>query len=142
MSKPITLSTILANLFPGSQKVISEKLTTEEHIGFSAEVQELNDRIDAQTQANELLVADLATANATIAGLQANLATANTNLQAANANLTAITGERDRYKAHYDKIGDKGNQNPGEDENSRKPSGKAGYNQHALDVWHKANRKQ
>ena len=140
MSKPITLSSIIAAIFPGSDKVISEKLTADEHASFAAEVGTLNEQLEASTLANTTLSADLlarttelATASATITTLEASLATANTTL-------STVTAERDKYKAHHDKISSLGNQNPNEDENSRHKNLQAGHNQNAIDVWNKANR--
>tara|TARA_R110002124_G_scaffold122630_1_gene281188 strand:- start:123 stop:548 length:426 start_codon:yes stop_codon:yes gene_type:complete len=140
MSKSNILSTILANLFVNSDKVISEKLTAEEHSAFALEVQEINDRLDAQTEANQLVVANLEAANAQIKTLTSSLNAAESQLASTTSNLTAVTTERDKYKAHHDKISKTGDENPDEDENSRKSTKTASYNTNAVETWHKANR--
>ncbi len=140
MSKPISVAAFISSLFGKSHKTISEKLSTDEFNEFSEDASELNNRLTDQTDANALVVADLATANASIAELTTNLATANASLATANTQLAAVTTERDKYKAHWDKSADKGNNDGGEDDNSRK-SDLATYNQNALDVWNKAHAK-
>lgn len=140
MSKPISVAAFISSLFGKSHKTISEKLSTDEFNEFSEDASELNNRLEAQTAANALVVADLATANASIAELTTNLATANANLTTANTQLTAVTTERDKYKAHWDKSADKGNNDGGEDDNSRKAE-LSSYNQNALDEWNRTHAK-
>lgn len=127
--------------FANSGKAISENLSTEELAVFTTEITELNARVDAQTEANTLVVADLAAANTQIADLTASLATATANATALNAQITTLTGERDKYKAQHERAASQGNQNPNEDENSRKVAQTSSYNQHAMDVWEQHHKK-
>jgi chromosome segregation ATPase len=140
MSKPITLSSIMSALFPGSDKVISEKLSTDEHAAFGAEVQELNDKITAHEATIATTAAELVTAGEALTTATASVATLTAQLATANGQITTLTTERDKYKAHHDKISSKGDSNPDTDENSKGKNMEAGYNQHALNVWQKANR--
>lgn len=140
MSKPITLSSIMAIFFPGSNQVISEKLTADEHASFAAEVGTLNEQLEASTLANTTLSADLVTRTSELATAAASITTLEANLATANASLLAVTAERDKYKAHHEKAGAQGDKNPGEDANSRQSTATAGYNQNAIDAWNKANR--
>ena len=63
MGKMKQLAAVISDLFPKSDKAVSEKLSTEEFNEFSAEVTELNERLEAQVEGNKKVVADL---NATI----------------------------------------------------------------------------
>lgn len=128
-------------LFSNSQKAISENLSTEELAAFTTEVTELNTRLDTQASANALVVADLASANTQITELTASLATAQANATALNAQIVTLTSERDKFKTQHEKSASKGDQNPDEDENSRKQVQMSSYNQHAMSVWEKANAK-
>jgi len=139
MSKPKTLSAILSALFPKSEKVISEKLSTQEHETFAADASELQERLDAQTTANELVTADLTKATARVTELEGSLAAAEGQVATLTASLTAMTTERDTYKAHHEKAVQKGDKDADQDHNSRGSSGKASYNENAMNVWQKAN---
>lgn len=107
--KKTTLGSVIAALFPTSEKAVSEKLDQAEFDAFAAEAEEAQNRLDAQTAGNEAVAADLATATATIAALEAaattataNLATAQADLKAAqeaNAALQAKADQWDAYKA-------------------------------------------
>jgi septal ring factor EnvC (AmiA/AmiB activator) len=89
MVKPkTTLAAALAALFPISGKAISEKLTQEEFNSFGTEVQEAQDRLDAQAQGNEAVAADLKAAETRQNELQAELTTASNNLTKAQGDLT------------------------------------------------------
>jgi chromosome segregation ATPase len=140
MSKPTTLSSIIGSLFGRSEKAISEKLSTEEHEGFAADVNELNSKLEAQIADNETINASLITANETIAGLQGQLTESQTQITSLNASLTSMTANHDKYKAHYDLTAGKGDNEAGIDHNSRGASAKTGYNENAMAVWQKANK--
>jgi len=140
MSKTMNLSSIIAAIFPGSDKVISENLTADQHATFAAEVSALNGQLEAAIQANETISADLVTRTTELATATASITTLEANLATANASVLSVTAERDKYKAHHDKVSSKGDKNPEEDENSRHKNMQAGYNQNAVDVWNKANR--
>ena len=138
--KTINLSSIISAFFPGSDKVISEKLSLDEHAQFGTEVQELNDKITAHEATITATAAELVTANAALTTATASVATLTAQLATANGQITTLTTERDKYKAHHDKISSKGDSNPDTDENSKGKNLEAGYNQHALAAWQKANR--
>lgn len=137
----MSLTTIMAAFFPKSEKVISEKLSTTEHASFSADVQELNDRISAQTAANELVVADLAASAIQVTELTASLAAATALAEGRAAELTTITAERDTYKAHYDAAVKLGTKQGKEDEGSRSTAELASYNANAIAVFNQVHGK-
>jgi hypothetical protein len=139
MSKSKILSTVMADLFPNSGKVISEKLSTDEHAGFSADVQELNDRLEAQATANEQIVADLAASATQVTDLTGKLEAANTLAEGTAQKLTVVTSERDTYKAHYDAATKVGAIKAKEDEGSRGSVEMASYNASAVEVFNQAH---
>lgn len=141
MSKSKILSTIMAGLFPNSEKAISEKLSTEEHASFSDDVNELNTRLEAQTAANELVTADLTAANSKVAELTGQLATVTALAESRAAEITTITAQRDTFKAHYDTAAKQGSKSAKEDENSRGTVELSSYNAHAQEVFAKAHGK-
>jgi len=116
-------------------------LTSEEYASFSEDASELNTRLDSQASANELVVADLATANAQVAELTTQLATATALAESRATELTIITAERDVFKGHYDKAAAKGTSTADRDENSHGKVEVASYNANALEVFHKAHGK-
>lgn len=138
MSKHLTLVAFVASLFSRSEKAISEKLSTEEHNEFMADITDLNEKLEASTTENTRIAGELEAAAGNVTRLETELATANTQIATLNTNLTAMTTERDKYKAHYDASAKKGDKE-GDDQNSRGASGKAGYNDHAMAVWQKAH---
>lgn len=141
MSKPVTLAAIIAGLFGRSEKAISEKLSTEEHQEFAADVNELNEKLQTQTAETTRLATELEAANTQITTLQASVAEKEGQITALNTQLTTATSERDTYKAHYEKSADKGDKNPDQDHNSRNKGGvKSSYNENALSVWHKTHK--
>ncbi|WP_254561786.1 hypothetical protein [Dyadobacter diqingensis] len=136
----MNLSTIFAKFFPGSEQAISQSLSVADHATFAAEVNTLNEQLEATTLANATLSADLVTRTSELATATASITTLEAKLATANASLLAVTAERDKYKAHHTKASSTGDQNPDEDANSRQATSMAGYNQNAMDVWKKANR--
>ena len=107
--KKTTLGSVIAALFPNSEKAVSEKLDQSEFDAFAAEAEETQKRLDAQTAGNEAVAADLAAANAKTTALEATVATASTDLataqaslrtaQEANVGLKAKADQWDAYKA-------------------------------------------
>lgn len=138
MTTPNAIAAIMGSFFPKTEKVISESLSTEQHASFTAEVTELNDRISAQATANGLVVADLATANTTIAQLNATISTLQASETGLNAQIASLTTERNLYKEQHEKAASQGNRDPNEDESSRQSSKVASYNAHALAEFQKA----
>lgn len=138
MTTTASIATIMGNFFAKTHKAISEKLASEEFTSFTEEASELNNRLEAQATANALVVADLASANATIAGLNTTLSAAQGQVSALTTQLATVTGERDLFKEQHEKAASQGNTDPNEDENSRQPSKVAGYNAHALAEFQKA----
>lgn len=124
-------------LFGRSEKAISEKLSTEEHQEFAADVTELNDKLETQTAEATRLAGELATATAQITTLQASVTEKEGQITTLNASLTEVTAERDTYKAHYDEAANKGGKQGTEDANSRGKSEMASYNQHAMDYFNR-----
>lgn len=141
MSKTILLSAAMVSMFPTSGKAISEKMSTEEYASFTEEAGELNTRLETQATANGLVVADLATANASVTELTANLAIANASIQAVTGQLNIATVDRDKYKAHHDKIAEKGDTDPEKDANSRLDASLSSYNQHAINAFNTSRAK-
>lgn len=137
MSKPVTLTAIIAGFFGRSEKAISERLSTEEHQQFAADVTDLNAKLETQTAEATRLAGELATANAQITTLQASVTEKDGQITTLNASLTAVTAERNTYKAHYDEAAGKGGKEGSEDANSRGKSDMASYNQHALDYFNR-----
>lgn len=137
MSKPISLTAFLSKYFGGSDKVIAEKLSLDEHAVFAAEVAELNSQLEKMSLDNTTLTTSLEAAQSSVTKLTADLATAQASATTLQADLTAMTGERDKYKAQHEKHASKGDQNPSEDENSRKHTSKAGYNLNAAELFQK-----
>lgn len=135
MSKATILSTIMSNLFPKSEKAISEKLTSEEHTEFSADVNVLNAKLEEAESANVMLKADLDTANATIGNLQNDLTASGGNVISLNEQLSEMTAQRDTFKAHYDLTAQKGSAKADEDENSRGTLEMSSYNENAISVF-------
>lgn len=102
---PQPVANIIAALFPKSQKQISEKLATDDFNQFSADAQEIQDRLESQAESNGTLSADLTdtktklgTAEARITELEGQLTTANTNATDLQTKLTASEGEVERLK--------------------------------------------
>ncbi|MCE7061261.1 hypothetical protein [Dyadobacter sp. CY343] len=138
MSKQTTVAALIAGFFGRSEKAISEKLSTEEHNEFSADVSELNEKLETANTENARISTELATAATRITELEASLSTASVEVTTMTASLATVTTERDKYKGHYDEAAKKGEQNAGQDANSRGASGKAVYNENAIAVWQKA----
>lgn len=137
MSKPVTLAAIIAGLFGRSEKAISEKLSTEEHQEFAADVNELNEKLQTQTAEATRLATELEAANTQITTLEASVTEKEGQITTLNASLTAVTNERNTYKAHYDETSGKGGKEGSEDANSRGKSEMASYNQHAMDYFNR-----
>lgn len=94
---PQSVANIVAALFPKSQKQISEKLATEEFNQFSADAQEIQERLDSQAESNGTLSADLTdtktklgTAEARITELEGQLTTAQSAQTTAEQNATDL----------------------------------------------------
>lgn len=141
MSKPRTLASVIAGFFGRSEKAISEKLSSEEHAEFAADVTDIDQNIEAQATENSRLTAELETATTQVTTLEASIAEKDGQIATLSAQLATVTGERDTYKAHYEKAADKGDKNPDQDHNSRnKGVAKSSYNENALSVWHKTHK--
>lgn len=125
-------------LFGRSEKAISEKLSTEEHQEFAADVTELNDKLETQTAEATRLAGELEAANTQISTLQASLTAKEAEITTLNASLATVSAERDTYKGHYDEAAAKGGKEGSEDANSRGKSGLASYNEHALEVFNRS----
>ena len=139
MTPPVSIASIMGIFFPKSEKVLSEKLATEEHSALALEAGELHTQLQAAIDAKGLAETQLATANATITALNTSLETEKTQVASLNGQLATVTTERDAFKAQHEKIASKGDQNPNEDVNSRKVIPTSNYNQMALDAFHKVN---
>lgn len=86
-TKPV--SAIVAELFPKSEKALSEALSTEQFNALAEDAQEVQDRLDAQAQGNQAVADDLIQANATLKETQDKLTASEANLTQANTDLTA-----------------------------------------------------
>jgi multidrug resistance efflux pump len=134
-------STVIAGLFPLSEKAVSEKLSTEEHNAFASDVTALNQQIENLTITHDLAVSDLATANATIATLTAEKQGAEAKVASISAQLATVTAERDTFKGHYDAAAKLGTGTGKEDENSRQKVETSSYNANAMEIFNKTHGK-
>lgn len=141
MSTTKIVSTVIAGLFPKSEKAVSEKLSTEEHNDFAADVTALHDQIENLTITSDLAVSDLATANATIATLTTEKQGAEAKVTSISTQLATVTAERDTFKAHYDAAAKLGTGTGKEDENSRQKVETSSYNANALEIFNKTHGK-
>lgn len=140
MSKITILAAFMSTFFGRSEKVISEKLSTEEHNQFTEDMSELSEKFEAATTENTRITGELAVAAARITELEGSLTGANDQVTSLTASLQSVTSDRDKYKAHYDEVADKGDKDADQDQNSRGTSGKSSYNENAMSVWQKANK--
>lgn len=134
MSAMKTLSIFLAGFFPKSEKVISEKLTTEEHASFLLDANEMSKSFDGQTS-------QLVAANNTISELNAQLEASALEATTKATQLASVMQERDTYKAHYDAALKVGAATAGEDLNSQDTEASTDYNAYAVSVWHQTHKK-
>ena len=125
MVKPkTTLAAALAALFPTSSKVISEKLSQEEFNAFGTEVQEAQDRIDAQTEGNQAVAADLTEARTKLTEKETRLQEANSDIQALRSQMSQLQTKADQWDAHKKAldgaqvIDDSTNKKPGQSANN------------------------
>lgn len=149
-----TVGAFMASFFGKSEKVISEKLTTDEHNQFTSEALELQNKITSLENEKTTLESDkttLATEKATLEGEKATLEASVNTLKSEKTtlegdktklqnSLTSTEGERDKYKAWFEKQAGVGAQLPEGDATSKGEQNLTSYNQHALEVFRKANR--
>lgn len=138
MNKPIITAQKLAEMYPTSHKIASEKMTPEEYANFTDEAAEINARLEAQEAGNVKLKEDVAAANTakTAAENQVTILKADGIKQQA---------EIDRLKPFENKvleIQEKGKGSPNEDNNSRDEGKKLPENHPnvvAFNAWKAAN---
>jgi len=149
-----TVGAFMASFFGKSEKVISEKLTTDEHNQFTSDVKGLQEKItglENKVTGLEGEKTTLATEKATLEGEKATLEASVNTLKGEKTklegdkttlqnSLTSTEGERDKYKAWFEKQAGVGAQLPEGDATSKGEQNLTSYNQHALDVYRKANR--
>jgi outer membrane murein-binding lipoprotein Lpp len=141
-----TLAAFIATYFGKSEKVISEKLSTEEHNNFTADAQKLQDRITS-------LESDKTTLEGKVTALEGErdtLASDKTTLEgkvtalegdktALAGKLTAAETDRDKYKGWFEKQKGVGAQLPDADETSKGGAQMTDYNADALAMFRKHN---
>lgn len=142
MGKIKQLAAVIADLFPSSEQVVSEKLSAEEFTSFGADVAELNERLEAQAEGNAKVVADLAASTLELTEMAGKLEAAEKLVAAGVTELGAVSFERDKYKAHYEKAAAAGTIEGEADANSKGATRKlAGYNEQAVEAFNKAHSK-
>lgn len=101
------MAAILSALFPTSEKAVSEKLTQEEFNAFSADAQEVQNRLDAQATGNQAVADDLVKVNATLKETQDKLTAAEAarnkaqgELTTANSTIAELTPKATAWDAH------------------------------------------
>ncbi len=140
MGKMKQLAAVITDLFPKSDKAVSEKLSTEEFNEFSAEVTELNKRLEAQVEGNKKVVADLNAKIAELSEVKGKLEAAEQLVAGSKAKLATVIGERDKYKAHYEKAAEAGMTEGEADSNSQGATKKlSGYNAQAVELFNKVH---
>ena len=119
-----TNTKVIGELFPKSGAAISEKLAVEQFNEFSADVAEIEARLDAQKQANEKLKADYAAEKANVTAEEAKVKAAEEAKVKVEESLATLTKERDtlasannKLQEWYDKEHAKGANPPAGDQN-------------------------
>ena len=137
----LTAAALLTALFPKSQKAISEGLSTEEFNAFGGELVEVGSRMNAQTDGNVKIKADLDEATKRADAAEALLKKSQEEVTNLKASLSKAEGERDTFKGHYDEQVAAGKTLPKEDANSRKANELPANDptQAALNAWRAAN---
>ncbi|MPR36536.1 hypothetical protein [Salmonirosea aquatica] len=131
MSKLVGFAAVMATLFPKSNQPLSEKLSTEEYNALAGEAAALQAAIE-QLEAANLKVTE---AEQQLAAANLKVAATEKQVNDLEGQVTSLSGERDKYKAHYDKAAAAGKTEGNADANSLNPE-LASYNQHALEVFH------
>ena len=135
-----TLAAVVASFFGKSEKVISEKLSTEEFNDFAADAQEAAEKI-------QTLEHEKTTAEETISGLTTRAETAENALSEKENRITELEGklttteqERDQYKGWFEDKKAAGKNLPAEDASNRAetPEGLTDYNADALAAFREA----
>ncbi len=93
-----TADATLAALFPNSHKTLAGKLSAEELKGFTADAQEVQNRLTAQASGNQSVANDLTSTKAELTKAQSDLTTANTKI----TELTPKAAAWDAHKAALD----------------------------------------
>lgn len=136
----------MATYFGKSEKVISEKLSTEEHNNFTADAQKLQEQITS-LESDKTTLEGKVTA---LEGEKTTLASDKTTLEgkvtalegdktALAGKLTAAETDRDKYKGWFDKQKGAGNELPEADETSKGGAEMTDYNANALAIFRKRN---
>lgn len=141
-----TFAAFMATHFGKSEKVISEKLSTEEHNEFTAETQKLQEQVTSlendKTSLTEKVTGlegerdTLATEKTTLEGKVTALESDKTEIQ---GKLTTAEADRDKYKGWYDKQTKNGTQLPEGDATNKESGSMTDYNADAMAVFRKYN---
>lgn len=134
-----TLAAFMATHFGKSEKVISEKLSTEEHNEFTADAQKLQDQVTSLENDKTTLQGErdtLATEKTALEGKVTALEGDKTTLQ---NSLKETETDRDKYKGWYDKQKGKGTQLPEDDASNKESGSMTDYNADALAMFRKRN---
>jgi chromosome segregation ATPase len=136
----------MATHFGKSEKVISEKLSTEEHNEFTAETQKLQEQVTS-------LETDKTTLEGKVTALEGERDTLATDKTTLEGKVTALEGDkttlqnslketetdRDKYKGWYDKQTKNGTQLPDGDATNKEGGSMTDYNADAMAVFRKYN---
>ena len=135
-----TLATFMASFFGKSETVISEKLSTDEHNQFTTEAIELQEKLTGLQDQVTSLEEEKTTLEASITTLKGEKTTLESDKTTLQNSLTETEGDRDKYKAWFEKQAGVGAQLPEGDETSKGEQTLTPYNQQALEVFRKAQK--
>ncbi|WP_080239060.1 hypothetical protein [Spirosoma rigui] len=106
-----SIKTIIGKLFPKSEKAISEKLSTDDFNAFSADAEELQNRLDAQEEGNSAEQTDRQKAEAKVTELSDKLTAAESQVTDLSGKLKTALAEKqdlaDQKEAAESKITEK-----------------------------------
>ena len=111
----ITVAALMTAFFPKSEKAISEKLQIDELNAFGGELTELGERVNAQREGNEKLVADLKLANEANVAHAAKVVELETTVKSLGEQLAVAEKDRATYKEWFDKSANAGKRRMAQD---------------------------
>lgn len=91
-------------LFPKSEKVVSEKLSTDEFNVFAADAEELSKRLEAQEEGNTAEKSDREKAEAQVTEIQGKLTTAEAQVTEIQGKLTTVQSELTTLKTEKEAV--------------------------------------
>lgn len=116
----------LAALYPTSHQAVAAKLSAEEFKTFTADAQEIQNRLTAQGAGNQAVADDLTKANATLSTTLSQLATTTTALATANDTIKTLTPKAASWDAHKAALGQSAVTEDSTNTGKKKPSADSG----------------